>query len=365
MQMKKNNEKGITLIVLIVTIIIMLILTAVAVTTIINGNILARTGKAANSASERSSTENEMKENMEEEWNEKPAEIKSGTVYTDTEWIDTIIEINAKVSTYNESLGTFPTVYSLVGKLNEKIVYEDIAYINIDSASLTGIGIRLNTYLPENTEITVTEVYSGASYSLTTENNLKQTVQKESEESNKTELTFSFLHEYNGGNRGNAVGMVVRDDDKYFFTKENSAKLSRYTLASSSNNYSNNIKRVVSSSSGVVKLGCSIEIPYNGSVLNTAESSEAWVRIKIFVTPRATYSTTGLEKSNDWEKNVSDEYYYYLALLGPGMETKSFHVIPESDYFHEKVKTIIVAECTPVIYDAEGNPSADWTSNFQ
>lgn len=357
--MQKKNERGITLIALVITIIILLIVTGLTIKIVVDEGILKKAEQTIDDANQKTAKENNLRENMEEEWNKKPEGIKSGTWNPIEEWVNTRIEINATVSTYNETLGAFPTVYSLVGKLNGKIVYEDITYINIDSTNSTSI--YLDTYLPENTEITATEVYSGASYSLTTENNLKQTIQKESQESNDVELKFSFLHEYNGGNRGNAVGMVVREEDEYFFTTENTAKLPKYTLASNSNNYRNNIKRVVAP--GGISLGCSIEIPYNGSVLNTVESSETWVRIKIFVTPRATYSATGLEKSNEWEKNVSDEYYYYLSLLEPGEETKSFHVIPEADDLHYMVKTIIVAECTTVTYDDDGNPYADWTYN--
>lgn len=357
--MQKKNERGITLIALVITIIILLIVTGLTIKIVVDEGILKKAEQTIDDANQKTAKENNLRENMEEEWNKKPEGIKSGTWNPIGEWVNTRIEINTTVSTYNETLGAFPIVYSLVGKLNGKIVYEDITYINIDSANLTSI--YLDTYLPENTEITATEVYSGASYSLTTENNLKQTIQKESQESNGVELKFSFLHKYNGGNRGNAVGMVVREEDEYFFTTENIAKFPKYTLASNSNNYRNNIKQVVNP--GEIILGGSIEIPYNGSVLNTAKSSEVWVRIKIFVTPRATYSATGLEKSNDWEQNASDEYYYYLPILLTGEETKSFHVIPERDYFHDRVKTIIVAECIPVTYSDDGNPYADWTYN--
>lgn len=99
-------------------------------------------------------------------------------------------------------------------------------------------------------------------------------------------------------------------------------------------------------------------------VLNTSEFNETWVRIKIFIIPRATYTVTGLEQSNGWKQNLSDEYYYYTSILPSTEGTTIFTVTPNQDDLHDTVKAIIVAECTPVIYDDEGNPTVDWTTTY-
>lgn len=355
---KFNNlekEKGITLVALIITVIVLLILTGLAIKVVVDGRMLKKSEKTINKANEQSIRETEIMNNMLSDW-------------TDTsirqERINTRIEINAIVESFNSSLGAFPTVYTLVGKLNEKIIYEDITYINSSSAGTNTIS--LNTSFPEKTEVTVTEVYSGTSYSLTTDNNLKQIVQKENEESTEVELTFNFTHKYNGGNRGNAVGMVA--DESYSAKKSDG--LSGYSLTSNSNNFIKPVYYAGNGGGAVVDLGANICINQKSenssemNVQNTSSTNETWVRIKIFATPNANYSVDRLEKNNNWEKNITDEYYYYLPVLSPNGETTTFTVMPEQDGFHDEVKTIIVAECTPIIYDEDANSYADWTYTY-
>lgn len=77
--MQKKNEKGITLVALIITIIVILILTGLTIKVIVDEEVFKKAEETVDEAKQRTSEENILKENMEEEWNKKPEGIKSGT----------------------------------------------------------------------------------------------------------------------------------------------------------------------------------------------------------------------------------------------------------------------------------------------
>ena len=62
----------------------------------------------------------------------------------------------------------------------------------------------------------------------------------------------------------------------------------------------------------------------------------------------------------DWSNE--GEYYYYDGILAPGASTSEI-VIDINDAFEladSDFNVIIIQECSPVHYDSEGNPEADW-----
>lgn len=77
--MQKKNEKGITLVALVITIIILLLLIGLAIKTLIDEGVLKKAEQTVDKASQKTIKENSLREDMEEEWNKKPEGIKSGT----------------------------------------------------------------------------------------------------------------------------------------------------------------------------------------------------------------------------------------------------------------------------------------------
>lgn len=247
---------------------------------------------------------------------------------------------------YNSTLGSFPVVYSVVGKIGTEVVYEDIAYTEVNAPEAAS-SIELNTTLPEGVTITVTESYCSSSYDLTSNNNLEVTTNKDD-----TTLDFSFLHRYNGGNRGSSADY------------ENLNYLLELSTFSLNTNYK--VVPLYSGGGGTVSLAPSIQLHQNiyennmeqVYVENTSEN-DAYVRIKIFVLPTATYLIQDIESSL-WVKGENN-FYYYSAVL-PGSE--STELINIKVNHPSSLKAIVVGECTPVIYDESGNPYADWNAKY-
>lgn len=62
----------------------------------------------------------------------------------------------------------------------------------------------------------------------------------------------------------------------------------------------------------------------------------------------------------DWTND--GDYYYYGKILNPGAATSEIVIdIKETfDMADSDFNVIVIQECTPVLYDADGNPKADW-----
>ncbi len=96
------------------------------------------------------------------------------------------------------------------------------------------------------------------------------------------------------------------------------------------------------------------------SVRNTSDSNECFVRVKIFCGGEF---SIGYPKESDVIANEDwyfgdDGYIYYKPILKSGeltsvLDAKIF--VPEG--FDRE-------ECTPVVYDASGNASADWNAVY-
>jgi len=72
---KVKGQRGITLIVLVLTIIIMLILLGVSTNILVNGRILNRTKETVDRANAQETEQEQQKENIQSNWEELPGEI--------------------------------------------------------------------------------------------------------------------------------------------------------------------------------------------------------------------------------------------------------------------------------------------------
>lgn len=91
---------------------------------------------------------------------------------------------------------------------------------------------------------------------------------------------------------------------------------------------------------------------------------ECYVRVKAFSGEgNLEYSN----KSGKWTAGA-DGYYYYSDILAPEQTTETITidvsgVIANVDKDHD-MNVIVVQECTPVQYEEDGTPYADWTVIF-
>lgn len=110
-------------------------------------------------------------------------------------------------------------------------------------------------------------------------------------------------------------------------------------------------------------------------IVNTGQY-DCFVRVKAFAPDYVSLEYTGGASENgEWirfsdEGSWEDDYWYFNSILESGMETPELLVsyklpeVPDSeneaDTRPEEINIVVVHECTPVLYDEEGNPYADW-----
>lgn len=98
-------------------------------------------------------------------------------------------------------------------------------------------------------------------------------------------------------------------------------------------------------------------------VLKNTGDFDCYVRLKVLVgdahKSEITYEEPG--KEGKWAPGV-EGYYYYSDILVPGGETTQLDVgfdLPDGK--SEAFNVIIIQENTPVLYDDNGDPYADWS----
>jgi len=102
--------------------------------------------------------------------------------------------IEKTLTTFDESLGTADFVYSVVAKLDGKTVHNNVYTISFNGAGTQSIKIE---DIPATAEVTVTEVYSGASYTLKTDNTVTATiVAKDAVNAEHPEAKASFTNDF-------------------------------------------------------------------------------------------------------------------------------------------------------------------------
>ena len=125
-----------------------------------------------------------------------------------------------------------------------------------------------------------------------------------------------------------------------------------------------------------VSMGSTVTIPQekveNGQKIIQLKNEgdyECWVRIKVFA--GSEHEFLYADESGKWTPGA--EGYYYSSDIGPvdGLTDEIKVTItdllgtdadPETD---EAFNVIVVQECTPVLYDENGNAYADWNVNAE
>lgn len=126
---------------------------------------------------------------------------------------------------------------------------------------------------------------------------------------------------------------------------------------------------VEASGGEVVSLGATTEIEEEQvtnltkhvSVYNNSGVNECFVRVKVFSGNQVTCTPV---ENNNWTSG-EDGYWYYGPVLGPKAKTDILDVkieLKDPEEAPDSFNVVVIQECTPVIYDEEGNPKADWNS---
>lgn len=121
--------------------------------------------------------------------------------------------IDKTLTSFNETLGDATFVFRIEGVKDGKKVYSDVVSIVFDSAGTKSVVID---NIPVGTEVTVTEIYSGASYRLTSPESQTVVIQP-SGEGEDAAVHVSFTNEYderlNGG--ASVVNHFVNDEGNW------------------------------------------------------------------------------------------------------------------------------------------------------
>lgn len=131
------------------------------------------------------------------------------------------LTINKTLQDYNETLGPTTSVFEIVGKdAQGNVVYTNVASITHDGAGEKSVTIE---NIPVGIEVTVTEVYAGASYEIADENVKPATIVSDAAVSNGSPAaSVAFTNKYNGGN-DSGYGLMnefkVGDDGAWEWTK--------------------------------------------------------------------------------------------------------------------------------------------------
>ena len=86
---------------------------------------------------------------------------------------------------------------------------------------------------------------------------------------------------------------------------------------------------------------------------------DCFVRVRAFAPVELTYNAP----DGGWTAG-EDGYWYYAEVLPAKSETAQElnikYTFPSGDDKPEEFNIVVIEECTPVLYDEDGNPYADW-----
>ena len=99
------------------------------------------------------------------------------------------------------------------------------------------------------------------------------------------------------------------------------------------------------------------------SVTNVSQINDCFVRVKVFYGGdlEVVYSDT----ENNWYEGEAG-YWYYRPILPAAQTTTGLDVkinVPEG-YDRDSFNVVVIQECTPVVFDGTGNPTADWSTVY-
>lgn len=100
------------------------------------------------------------------------------------------------------------------------------------------------------------------------------------------------------------------------------------------------------------------------SITNASQINDCFVRVKVFYGSELNVSCQDKSESgNLWIYSKQDDFWYYRPVLPAGESTEILDVkigdLPEG-FDRDSFNVVVIQECTPVIYDEAGNPTADW-----
>ena len=104
------------------------------------------------------------------------------------------------------------------------------------------------------------------------------------------------------------------------------------------------------------------------SISNASQINDCYVRVKVFYA--GPFEVTCMDRSesgNLWTYSEADGYWYYGPILPAGGSTEILDAkiggLPE-DFDQDSFNVVVIQECTPVVYDEDGNPTADWNTVY-
>lgn len=117
---------------------------------------------------------------------------------------------------------------------------------------------------------------------------------------------------------------------------------------------------------GFTKTEIEEEVEYGKKVITLTNTGEYDCYVRLKALTGDAYKDSLLysepEASGKWTPGT-DGYYYYGDIVAPAGTTTELEVrfaFPEGEEPTD-FNVIIIQECTPVLYDENGNPYADWT----
>lgn len=352
--MNKSKERGITLIVLIMTIVLILILTGVSMRVLLDDDVIGKTQNTIDKANEKTVRENNLAENMQDEWMKNPEGIKSGNAGNlEDNYEESLLLIESSLENYKTSF-PFVVVYSVEAKLNDEVIYSDIFESEFAGNGLQGNGI----YMIVGAEVTIKPIFYSTSYKQKEgETSATLVIQKE-EEAN----VVSFGYTYDGGNRYSVfkVHTVELEEDS-----EGTINQLYFSTGTPSYVYGPDVE-------------VSLERYNDKFITDTYSISESPLWVRTYILAPEGIETKVTDKNDKWSKSA-DGVWYYLSPLPSyvilddatisGSTTSELEIQIEVSekiqydrlfYFQGGFHLIAVSEVVDVSYDDKGYPIADW-----
>lgn len=130
------------------------------------------------------------------------------------------LTIYKTLANYNATLGKTTCVFLIEGKdAQGNIPYSDVVSITLNGPETQSVTVE---NLPAGLNITVTEIYSGASYEIVGENVKNTTIVSDAGvDAGRDQASVSFSNQYDGGNRGGygvTNAFTVSEDGEWEWT---------------------------------------------------------------------------------------------------------------------------------------------------
>ena len=169
-----KEEKGITLVALVITVIVLIILAGVTIDSLLGEHgIITKAKEASRNMVDASRREEELMDNLLNEL----LKVENGEDITNPDKADYCnLKINMQLESYNTTLGEFPIIFQVTATSNQEIIYNDTVEMQMDETGKKTI--ELEKVGPEGSNVNVKVVYAGINYNLTTSKDTSVTLSK-------------------------------------------------------------------------------------------------------------------------------------------------------------------------------------------